>query len=497
MLEKIDLAKKIEKDKYKELISEMEIKIGELQRKARELKIPVIILFEGWDAAGKGTQINKLILPLDPRGFNVYPINPPNEEEKLRPFLWRFWVRTPQCGRIAIFDRSWYGRVLVERVDKIVSKPTWQRAYEEIKSFERQLADDGCVIIKLFLHIDKKEQKKRFDKIEENPATSWKVTKIDWKHHKEYEKYLNAYEDMFAKTDTDYAPWHIIESNDIRFAQVKIFKVVIESLEKKISEIENKKTDSKKIKSHKAIIALDNINSSVLEKVDLSSSLSKENYEEELDKCHKKIWDLEHQIYLQRIPLVIVYEGWDACGKGGNIKRLTQHLDPRGYEVIPIAAPNDIEKSHHYLWRFWKAFPKAGHITIFDRSWYGRVLVERIEGFCSDEDWKRAYKEINEMEEKWVNFGAVVVKFWLHISKDEQLRRFQERQKVVNKQWKITDEDWRNREKWDAYKEAIDEMLFRTSSIYAPWTIVESNNKYYARIKALKTIIDTVSKKIK
>jgi polyphosphate kinase 2 (PPK2 family) len=171
-------------------------------------------------------------------------------------------------------------------------------------------------------------------------------------------------------------------------------------------------------------------------------------------------------------------------------------MDPRGYEVIPIAAPNDIEKAHHYLWRFWQEFPKAGHIAIFDRSWYGRVLVERVEGFCSEQEWRRAYREINEMEEHMVNFGAVLVKFWLHIDQEEQLRRFEARQQTSHKQWKITDEDWRNREKWDSYKEAVDEMLFRTSTMYAPWTIVEANSKYYARLKALKTVIDAVEKRL-
>ena len=496
MLEKVDLSKKIEKSKFKEIIPKMELKLGELQRKARDLKIPVSIVFEGWDAAGKGYQINKLILPLDPRGFNVYPINPPNEDEKLRPFLWRFWVRTPAKGRIAIFDRSWYGRVLVERVDKLVERKVWEKAYDEIKSFERQLTDDGNVILKFFLHIDKKEQKKRFKEIEENPVTAWKVTDLDWKHHKNYDRYLESCEEMFAKTDTDYSPWHIIESNNLRFAQVKIFKTIIEKLEEKIVELESKKIVSAKEKSKGSIIKLENIDSSILDKIDLSLSVTREEYEKEIDKYQERFREVEHEIYVRRIPLVIVYEGCDAGGKGGNIKRLTQELDPRGYEVISISAPNDIEKAHQYLWRFWKAFPKAGHITIFDRSWYGRVLVERVEGFCSEDEWKKAYQEINEMEEQFVNFGAVLVKFWLQIDKDEQLRRFKERQKIPYKRWKITDEDWRNRKKWGQYKEAVDEMLFRTSSRYAPWTIVESDCKHYARIKTLRTVIRAVNKKI-
>jgi polyphosphate kinase 2 (PPK2 family) len=197
---------------------------------------------------------------------------------------------------------------------------------------------------------------------------------------------------------------------------------------------------------------------------------------------------------MKRIPVVIAYEGWDAAGKGGNIRRLTEHLDPRGYEVVPIAAPNDIELAHHYLWRFWREVPKAGHITIFDRTWYGRVLVERVEGFCTVTDWRRAYREINEMERHLTAFGTVLCKFWLQIDRKEQLRRFREREAIAYKKWKITDEDWRNRRKWKAYQAAVEEMLARTSTPHAPWTIVESNCKWYARIKVLDTVIDAIKK---
>ena len=494
MLEQIDLSKKIEKKDYKDIITKMELKLGELQRQARELKIPIMIVFEGWDAAGKGTMINKLLLALDPRGFKVYPTNPPNEEERLRPFLWRFWINTPEGGKVAIFDRSWYGRVLVEKVDNIVKKKVWSKAFEEIKSFERQLVDGGTVIIKFFLHIDKKQQKKRFKKLEKNPATNWKVTKDDWKHHRQYEVYLEAIEEMLAKTDTAFAPWTIVEAHDRRFATIKVFKTVIEAIESRIRTI--KKSANRDSTALKTIIQIENISSSILDKADLSLTLTRAEYDQALKKYQQRIRELEHEVYLKRLPVVIVYEGWDAAGKGGNIKRLVQGMDPRGYEVITTAAPNDIEKAHHYLWRFWKEIPKAGHIAIFDRSWYGRVMVERIEGFCSEEEWKRAYREINEMEQQWVNFGAVLIKFWLQIDKAEQVRRFEERQNNPHKQWKITDEDWRNREKWDQYKSAVDEMLYRTSTAYAPWTIIESNSKWYARVKTLGTVIRAMEKRL-
>ena len=224
--------------------------------------------------------------------------------------------------------------------------------------------------------------------------------------------------------------------------------------------------------------------------------MTPEEYATRLKKAQAMLPELEHEIYLRRVPVVIAYEGWDAAGKGGNIRRLTQNLDPRGYEVVPVAAPNDVEKAHHYLWRFWAQMPKAGHIAIFDRSWYGRVLVERVEGFCTEAEWRRAYREINGMEQHLVNFGAVLLKFWLHIDPDEQLRRFREREGMAHKQWKITEEDWRNREKMDQYREAVEEMLHRTTTPYAPWTIVESNCKRYARVKVLETVCEVIRKRL-
>ncbi len=494
MLEQVDLTQKLDREEYKSLISDMRLKLGELQRQAKNQKIPVIVVFEGWDAAGKGTLINQLMQALDPRGYNVFPTNPPVEEEQLRPFLWRFWCRTPEQTRIAIFDRSWYGRVLVERVDKVVPKKQWSTAYEEIKAFERQLADAGNVIVKFFLHITKKEQKKRFEKIESDPALRWKVTKTDWRHHRQYEKYLAAVEDMLAKTDTSYGPWTIVEAHDRRFATVKIFRTMIQSIEEAISRLQT--TNKSRKEKGNAIVKKPETSTSVLDKVDLSLSLTKEQYTEKIKKCQQRIREVEHEIYRKRVPVIILYEGWDAAGKGGNIRRLTEEMDPRGFEVVPVAAPNDVELAHHYLWRFWKAIPKAGHITIFDRSWYGRVMVERVEGFCSQDEWKRAYQEINEMESQFANYGVVLVKFWLHIDQATQLARFEERQEVTYKQWKITDEDWRNREKWDRYKEAVDEMLFRTSTSYAPWTIIESNCKYYARVKTIETVIKAVESRL-
>jgi len=492
MLEKVDLEKNLAKEDYKNMMSQLELKIGEIQRQARKMEIPVMIVFEGWDASGKGSLLNTLILSLDPRGFNVHSINDPTEEEKSRPFLHRFWTKLPSRGRWAIYEKSWYRRVLEERLYKEFAEKEVGESYHEINSFERMLVNDGAVIIKLFLHISQKEQKKRFEELKRSSTAGWLVMKKDFNQNKHYQEYLHLVEEMIQRTDTAAAPWIIVEAHDRKFAGVKIFTAIIRAIEAKIQE---KKTQPNGITVSQAVDwEWKSLNSSMLDKVDLSKSLTKEEYEEQLKEYQEHFRNIQYELHLKQKPMLILYEGWDASGKGSNIKRLTQNLDPRGYVVVPVASPNDWEKNHHYLWRFWNIVPKAGQITILDRSWYGRVLVERVEGFCREEEWKRAYKEINEMEEQLVSFGTVLIKFWLHIDQEEQLKRFQEREATPYKQWKITEEDWRNREKWELYREAVDEMLFRTSTTYAPWTIVESNSKYYARIKTLKTVIEAAKK---
>ena len=487
MLQNIDLSRAIDKATFKTQKAELDLKLGDLQRTAKSLDIATIILFEGWSAAGKGTLINELILPLDPRGFSVHSERGPTQEEAFYPFLWRFWKRTPTRGRIAIFDRSWNRRVITDRIEELLKGQGLRQAYEDIRSFERQLTDEGMVIVKFFLHISKTEQKRRFDSLRANSATTWRVTKDDLRQQKRYDEYLAATEDMLTETDADFAPWTVVEAHDRRFATLKIFAAVNDALERGIAAAARKSEDQAPAPQRAS-----SFSATALDQVDLSLTLSPEEYDVRIKKAQTVLRELEHEIYLRRVPVVIVYEGWDAAGKGGNIRRLTKNLDPRGYEVVPIAAPNDVEKAHHYLWRFWAQMPKAGHITIFDRSWYGRVLVERVEGFCTETQWRRAYREINGMEQHLVHFGTIVLKFWLHIDPEEQLRRFTERRGVVHKQWKITDEDWRNREKMPQYRDAVEEMLHRTTTPYAPWTIVESNCKRHARVKVLETVCEAI-----
>ncbi len=496
MLEKVDLTKKISKEEYKEKMPRLEAKLGSLQRECKALGIPIMIVFEGFGAAGKGLQIGRLIQSMDPRGFEVYPIKNETEEEQMHPFMWRFWTKTPAKGRIVIFDGSWYRKVLIDRFEKRTKNKDLPDVFHSINSFEEQLADDGNLIIKLFLDIDKKEQKKRFEKLEKNKETAWRVTQGDKERNARYNEYAAMMEDMLFKTDTDYAPWTIIESMDKRFATLKIYTSVIKAMEEQIEKVKQETEEKKQKGAPQMDEDMRELQVSILSKADLSLSYTREEYKEKLDKLQKKMEKLHGELYRRRIPVVLGFEGWDAGGKGGAIKRLTERMDPRGYVVNPTASPNDIEKAHHYLWRFWRAMPKDGHVAIFDRTWYGRVMVERIEGFCATEEWKRAYKEINDMEKDLYDAGAIVIKFWMHIDKDEQERRFTERQQNPEKQWKITEEDWRNREKWELYEDAVNEMLMRTSTDYAPWVVVEGNNKYYARVKVLKTVVDAIEKRL-
>ena len=498
MLEKIDLTKKMDKKEFKKNMEVLDVKLGILQRECKNLGIPVVIVFEGFGAAGKGTLIGRLIRSLDPRGFQVHAINGESEEEQMHPFLWRYWTKTPQKGRIAIFDRSWYRRVLIDRFDGKTDQAQLAHAYQEINDFEENLVTGKTVMIKLFLDITQKEQKKRFERLLENKETAWRVSKGDLKRNKHFEEYKVMIEEMLQKTDTDYAPWTIIEAMDREYATVKVLQTVANALEDGIGQVKREKQQREEAASGEGAEEKERpvYKSSILSSVDLSLSYTKEEYKEKLHKLQERLSVLHSELYRKRIPVVLGFEGWDAGGKGGAIKRLTECMDPRGYQVHPTAAPNDIEKAHHYLWRFWQGMPKDGHVAIFDRTWYGRVMVERIEGFCSREDWKRAYKEINGMEAQLANSGAIVLKFWMQIDKDEQERRFRERMETPEKQWKITDEDWRNREKWEQYEEAVDEMIIRTSTTYAPWIIVEGNCKYYARIKVLETVVSAIEKRL-
>ncbi|HPO12873.1 MAG TPA: polyphosphate:AMP phosphotransferase [Candidatus Hydrogenedentes bacterium] len=487
MLNDVDLKVKLDKPAYKKAMDALDLRLAELQRKAREAGIPVLVVFEGWDAAGKGVVLGRLLEALDPRGYKVHHVASPTEDERLHPAPWRFWNRIPARGLMAFFNRSWYHQLLDDLARKKIHGMALTAAYERIRIFERQLADDGMVILKFFLHISKKEQAKRFEKLEKDKVFSWRVGKAERRHHKHFDEYCKAADAMLGETSLQESPWIVVPATDERLSIVKVAEALAEAIEKELAQ---------RAECTRESIEFAPRQTNPLDAVDMSVALPREEYQERLPKLQAELRRLQHLCYVYRRPVIIVYEGWDASGKGGNIKRLLRKLDPRGFEVIPFAAPQGEEKTHHYLWRFWRALPKAGHFALFDRSWYGRVLVERVEGFAKPNEWQRAYSEINEFEQQLAEAGAVIVKFWMHVTKDEQLRRFEDRQNTPHKEWKITDEDWRNREKWDQYWEAVSDMLDRTSTAHAPWTIIEGNDKCYARVKAIETVIDAIKKQV-
>ncbi len=493
MLNQIDLNKKMPKASWREIQKKLQVRLAELQRTVKTLKTPVLIIIEGWDASGKGTLLNRILQPLDPRGFRVYNVSRSSDEEKLRPYLWRFWSLTPPEGQIVFMNRSWYRRLLEGRFEGLVKGARVEENFEETRNFERQLRLGGTQLVKFFIHISQKEQAKRLEALDKKATTTWRVNSEEWNRNKRYNELSKLTEEMLHSTDIGEAAWTIVNGHDLYYAEVQMLSAIVKALEEAVIEKEVK-TSKQQLTSEKTVKegsseAQEALGSLLLKDIDLNLSISESRYKKELPELQERLREIQYTLYRERIPAVIAFEGWDAAGKGGAIKRLTEQLDPRGYEVHPTAAPNDIERAHYYLWRFWKEFPKAGHMAVFDRTWYGRVLVERVEGFCSPEEWRRAYSEINDMEAQWIQYGTILVKFWMEISPEEQLLRFQERENSLEKNWKITEEDWRNREKWPQYQSALDEMLLRTSTLHAPWTVVEANNKEYARIKVLKTVI--------
>jgi polyphosphate:AMP phosphotransferase len=490
LFEKLDLTKTIDDESFEKPIGPLKERLNILQRMLRDLNIPVIIVLEGWNAAGITMCTHEIIQSLDPRGYNLHAIDNPSDEDRARPFMWRFWLRTPSKGRIAIFARSWYSRALAEKVSSVGWKKSLKDEISSINNFERQLVDNGTIIIKFFLHISKDEQKTRLLVRERNPLTAWLVSPQIWSFHRHYDAYVPIIDEFLENTDTEYAPWHVIEATERKYTTLKVYSAIVKTLEKRIAEIQD--GQSKKSKS-KNIIKPPKV--PVHRHSSPESPHSKEECQDLLNNLQIEMLELHYLLFKRKIPFIIAYEGWDAAGKGGNIMRVTRFMNPLGYTVIPIAAPTLNEKQYPYLRRFIKHFPVAGHIAIYDRSWYGRVLVERVEGFCTENEWQRAYKEINEMEQDYVeSSGGGMVKFWLEIEKDEQLKRFKQREEDPLKQYKITEDDWRNREKWDQYDEAVEEMLARTNTPYAPWVVIESDDKWYARVKALKTIIQNIEK---
>ena len=473
-----------EKPPEEEIKARLEIareKLFKQQMQIKEHRLPVLVLMEGWGTAGKGSTIGQVIRNIDPRFFKVESLEKPSEDERRKPFLYRYFAKIPEAGKFVFLDSGWMDELTKLCLHEELGQKAYEMKIDSIRRFERQLTDNGYLVMKFFFHISEKEQKKRISGLLENIDTAWRVSENDKWQNKHYEKCLETYDRYLEATNTPSAPWYVVDAKSRKWAELQVLETLTEGIEIALQN------------SALAVPLLQNVFPLVrmprLAEIPLDKTMEEAAYKEELDRLQGQLRELHNRLYRKQVPVIIAYEGWDAGGKGGNIKRITEALDPRGFEVHPIASPEPHEKARHYLWRFWTRLPKTGHIAIFDRSWYGRVMVERLEGFCSENDWKRAYNEMNEFEKELSDWGAVIIKFWVQIDKDTQLERFELRQKTPEKQWKITEEDWRNREKWDAYEAAVDEMIRKTSTDYAPWYILESVDKKYARIKALKIVI--------
>jgi len=446
-----------------------------------------IVVVAGVEGSGKGETVNTLTEWLDPRHVEVHAVGESTDEELERPRMWRFWRRLPPKGKIGIFFGSWYSEPITLRAFGKCGNREFGDAVSEIRRFEKMLADEGVLLVKLWFHLSRKAQQRRLDELWADKKTRYRVSKHDWKQLAHYDEFRSASELAIRETDTPEAPWLVIEGTDERYRTLNAGQALFSALSRRLQ--------SPHVTMSERMVSMPNVERMPLVRtLDLTRKLEKPEYEKKLAEQQRRLALLTQTREFKRISPVVVFEGMDAAGKGGAVRRITRALDARLYDVHPVAAPTDEEKRQPYLWRFWRYAPRDGKFAIFDRSWYGRVLVERVEQLVEDAVWMRAYGEINDFEAQLVKAGDVVVKFWLQLSKEEQFRRFREREEIPFKRFKITDEDWRNREKWEAYERAASDMIERTSTEQAPWTLVEAEDKYFARVKVLKTLSDAIER---
>lgn len=542
MLEQVDFKKdELPKGEYKKRYKELVEKLVVLQQKAVNNGIGLVVLFEGWNGAGKGSRISDLMYNLDARATSVY-VSPDVDTEEYKhfpgrkhgvsgfyPLMKEFWEVLGERGDITFYDRGWYSKatelMLTHSTSELVLPREGTRHYlESIRDFEEQLVSDGYVVVKFFMHVRKKAQMKRLNRLYDDAATRWRVPEKKLFSVKDYNDAYKLYDRLLEGSNFEFAPWILLDGEDGRRANIAIAETLIDAIE---GALEAKGKDAVRRDAETARLLVDEDAAveqglsveeakaaaqhsfapessrfeivrdyPTVDEMNHSLTIDPDEYKKKLKKLQGKLFRLENLMFQARVPLVIMYEGWDAAGKGGNIKRVAQALDARAYTIIPSPAPTKPELAHPHLWRYWTRLPKAGHVGMFDRSWYGRVLVERVEEITPPERWAQGYDEINEFEHDLVDWGAILLKFWVDVSDEEQLARFKARQEDPAKQWKITPDDWRNREKYPQYKSAIDDMFRLTSTTYAPWITLESDDKKYARIKALKIIVEALEERL-
>ncbi len=513
MFRTAELGRKVSKEEFEAVAPGLRIEILELQQRLRAADFPVIIVFGGVDGAGKNQTINLMNEWMDPRWIVTRAYSAPSDEERERPEFWRYWRDLPPKGKIGLFLRSWYSAPVLDYAYGAIGENDLTRKLDRIVAFETALADEGALIVKFWLHLSKEAQKRQLKRLSKDPDQSWRVSEADWRHCEMYPQFTASAERMITRTSTGHAPWTIVEGENDRYRELAVLTSFRDAANRHLQRRELARQTREQLRhltagagatpppppppeSDDAVTdaaaalpgAIRRVQPSILDTLDMARTCPKERADAEMPRLTARLNSLYRQAKELGISTVAVFEGWDAAGKGGAIRRITGALDARDYQVLPIAAPSDEERAQHYLWRFWRHLSRAGRITLFDRSWYGRVLVERVEGFALEEEWRRAYAEINGFEQQLTDHGIVVVKYWLHITPEEQLARFRLRESVPYKRWKLTEEDWRNRHKWDAYEAAVNDMIEKTSTGPAPWTLIPANDKRLTRLTVLETL---------
>lgn len=487
MFESAELGHTLSKDDYEAAVPALRASLLEAQYELMEQgTAAVVVLINGLDGAGKGETVNLLNEWMDPRHILTYAFDAPSAEELERPPLWRFWRALPPRGRIGILFGNWYTEPMAARVAKLAKRARFEQQLEEINRFEAMLVREGVLLVKLWFHLSRKVQGRRLKALAADSRTRWRVTQRDWAAYADYRRIRDVAGQALRHTSTGEAPWLIVDGSDERYRAVLVGRTLLAALTDRLA------LAAKPWKPRRSgpPLARTLDGPGLLDRLTLAQPMSEKDYDRELSRQQGRLALLTRRAEFARRALVVVFEGMDAAGKGGAIRRASAALDARQYRIVPVAAPTEEERAQPYLWRFWRHLPRHGKLVVFDRSWYGRVLVERVEGYCAEADWMRAYAEINDFEEQLTQAGAVVVKFWLSISPEVQLARFREREAEPHKRFKITPDDWRNRERWPEYRLAVCDMVDRTSTEYAPWTLVEADNKYFARIKVLRTLAE-------
>lgn len=480
MFEAVELGQKVSREEFKAREPELWTGLLRAQHALREAGVATLVIVAGVEGGGKGEAVQRLHKWFDTRGVRTHAFWDATDEERERPAAWRFWQRLPPRGAIAVMFGGWYWDPLYRRARSGDGDAELDREAARIVELERMLRLDGMLIVKLWFHLSRKEHARRLKKRREVQRHIPGVAG-EGDTPRQYEAFLRAAERMIRQTDTGDCPWWLIDAEDDQHRDLRAGEILRTLMEERLRQ---PATPAAKT----PLTAVRHEPASVLDTVDLGAALAEDAYRREMKRCRERLAQLAWRAYDARRSCVIVFEGWDAAGKGGAIQRLTAAVDARLYQVIPVAAPSDEERAHHYLWRFWRHLPRAGYMTLYDRSWYGRVLVERVEGFAAEAEWARAYEEINNFEERLTGHGIVLLKFWLHISAEEQLRRFEERAKLPWKQHKLDAEDWRNRDQRAAYIAAVDDMVARTGTAGAPWTLVAAEDKRHARVEILRTV---------